>query len=223
VGAEGAKREASWITGWARYPGPHYLDFPGIFNTKWIPSWFERVRASVELKLVVAAISFILLSYVLVEHGDRPHPLRDARTLVWGSIVCAAAGLVLWFLTAPDPRFSWAFFAILSATLIFHGLSEFDFAPAKIGLMPLTVRKFVMSSVVLVATATIMQVQSGYLVPVTAPTPPSKIVTVSGNWQIYMPTSGDQCWELFPCTPYDFGIKSVESWHNRLFFRSNTR
>ena len=224
VGAAGAEREASWITGWARYPSPeHFLDFPGIFNTEWIPSWFKRVRASIELKLVVAAISLIFLSYVFVEHRDRTHRLKDTRTLVWGSIRCAAAGLILWFLTAPDPRFSWAFFAILSATLIFRSLWEFEFAPAKIGLMPLTVRKFIMSSVVLVAAATIMELQSGYLVPHTAPTPPSKIVTVSGNWQIYKPTSGDQYWELFPCTPYDFGDKSVKSWHDRLFFRSNAR
>ncbi len=224
VGAVEAKREAAWITGWARHPGPEFfLNFPGIFNTEWIPSWFMNFRHSSELKLVVAAVAFVLLSCILVERRDRTHPLQDTRSLVWASIVCAAVGLVLWFLGAPDVRFSWVFFSILSATLIFHGLWEFDFVPPKIGFMRLTMRKFVIGSFVLAAIAAIIQLRWGYLVPVAAPTPPSKIVTVSGNWQIYMPTSGDQCWGLFPCTPYDFGVKSVESWHNHLFFRSNIK
>jgi hypothetical protein len=104
---------------------------------------------------------------------------------------------------------------------MFYGLFRFDFAPPKIGFMPCTVRKSVMWSLVLAAAATIIQLRSGYLVPVAAPTPPSKTVSVSGDWLIYMPISGDQCWELFPCTAYDFGDKSVESWNNRLFFRPN--
>jgi hypothetical protein len=232
VGAATAKIDAAWITGWARHPGLDALEFLGVLNMKWIPAWFKgtadpywqtNVRGSVELKLVVASVSFITLSYVFMEPRDQSSLIRNSPILVVASIVCAVTGLVLWFLAAPDLRFSWAFFAILSATLMFHGLCVFDFTLPKIGLKPLRLRKFLTWSVVLAATAAIIQLQSGSLVPVVAPTPPFKIVTVSGNWQIYMPTSGDQCWELFPCAGSLGLLKPVESWHDRLFFHSNIR
>jgi hypothetical protein len=222
VGAATAKMWSAWITGWARHPGLDALEFLGVLNMKWMPAWFNNVRGSLELKLVVATVFFIALTYVLVERRDRSPLVQNSRELVLASLGCAAAGLVLWFLAAPDVRYAWSFFAILSATLMFHGLSEFDFTLPKIRLKPPEFRVFLTWSVVLATTAAIIQLQSGSLVPLEAPTPPFKIVTVPGDWQLYMPTSAnDQCWALFPCTPYDFGAKSVESWHNRLFFRSN--
>jgi len=221
VGAADARLQAAWITGWARHPGADALDFVGILNTEWIASWFKGVRGSIALELVAAAVLFILLSSVLVRHRNRSHHFENSCVLVRASTVCATGGLVFWFLSAPDLRFSWAFFAIISATIMFHGFCKFDYGPPKIGFMPLTMRKSVIWSLILAVAATIIQLRVGYLVPVTAPTPPSEIVTISGDWQFYMPTAGDACWDLFPCTTGDFGAKTVERWSNRLFFRSN--
>jgi hypothetical protein len=122
VGAEIAKLDAAWITGWARHPGPEALEYADLFNVAWIPAWFERIRSSdwgvgnAEIFAVVVAAGFVFISFFLlmsfffVARRDRSSDRGEARYLIWASFVCAAAGIVLWFLKGPDPRFSWAFF-----------------------------------------------------------------------------------------------------------------
>jgi hypothetical protein len=71
-------------------------------------------------------------------------------------------------------------------------------APLKIGVMPVTAKKCIIWSAVFAVVTMLATALHRDLVPLTAPIPVSRTVTVSGGTQIYMPISRDQCWELFP-------------------------
>ena len=223
VGAAQAKLEAAWITGWARHPGLEAIHYADLRNTAWIPEWFARqkffVWAWLRSLAPLVLVSFFFIAFFFARR-DRSRNRGDARgrQLVCASIFCAAAGLVLWFLMMPDLRFSWAFFAVLEAALIFQVFRMCDYAPPKIDVMPASAKKCIIWSAVF---ATVFAAAlNRHWVPLTAPIPASRIVTVAGGTQIYMPISRDQCWDLFPCTPYDFGDKSIGTWNGRYFFRS---
>jgi hypothetical protein len=221
VGAANAKFTAALITGWAREPGPEALKYADLLNTAWIPGWFLRKKFFVG---AAAAAGFAFLSFffiaVFVGHRDRSYGHGDARQLVCASIVCAAIGLVLWFLRMPEPRFSWAFFAILGAVLVFQSVRMCACALPKIGFRPITAKRCIIWSAVFVVAITLEGALHSHLAVLTAPLPVSRILTVSGGAHIYMPISGDQCWDLFPCTPYDFGDKTISTWNGHYFFRS---
>jgi hypothetical protein len=221
VGAANAKLMTALITAWARHPGPEALHYADLLNTAWIPEWFARQKFVVGAAAAAGVVfmSFLFVAF-FVARRNRSSDRGDARQLVRVSIVCAAVGLGLWFLKMPEPRFLWVFFAILEAALVFQGFRMCDFAPPKIGVMPATAKKCIIWSAVFAIATTLAATLHRNLVPLTAPIPVSRIVTVSGGTQIYMPISGDQCWELFPCTPYDFGAKSIGTWNSRYFFRS---
>jgi hypothetical protein len=221
VGAANAKFMAAVITGWAREPGPEALNYADLLNTAWIPEWVLRKKFFVG---AAVAAGFVFLSFffvaLFVARRDRSYDCGNARQLVCASIVCAAIGLILWFLKMPEPRFSWVFFAILGAALVFQGVRMCDRAPPKIGFMPVRAKRCIIWSAVFAVATTLEGALHSHLAVLTTPIPVSRILTVSGGAHIYMPTSGDQCWDLFPCTPYDFGDKTIEIWHGRYFFRS---
>jgi hypothetical protein len=221
VGAANAKLMAALITGWARHPGPEALNYADLLNAAWIPEWLVRRKLFVG---TAAAAGFVFLSLFFVAffvaRRDCSHDRGVARKLVFASIFCAVIGLVLWFLRMPDPRFSWVFFAILGAALVFQVVRMCDCAPLKIDLMPVTANKCIIWSGVFAVATTLEGALHRHLAPLTAPIPVSRILTVSGGAHIYMPILGDQCWGLFPCTPYDFGDKTIGTWNGRYIFRS---
>jgi hypothetical protein len=221
VGAANAKFMSEIITGWARQPGPGALNYVDLLNTAWIPEWVLRKKFFVG---AAAAAGFVFLSFsfaaLFVKRRDRSDGRGDARQLVCASIVCAAVGLVLWFLKMPEPRFGWVFFAIFGATLVFQAVRMCDCAPRKVGFRPVTAKRCIILSAVFVVATTLEGALNSHLALLTVPIPVSRSLTVSGGAQIYMPISGDQCWDLFPCTPYDFGDKTIAIWNGRYFFRS---
>jgi hypothetical protein len=231
VGAAQAKFEAAFIAGSARHPDPEALTYAELLNTAWIPAWFARRMSTwggMAAAGFVVFISFFLIACFVarffnayfVARRDRSRERRDARQLVCASFVCAAAGIVL-FLTVPEPRYWWVFFAILGATLVFQGFRMCDYAPLKIGVTPVTTKKCIFWSAVFAVVTTLATALHCDLVPLTAPIPVSRTVTVSGGTQIYMPERGHLCWELFPCTN-GLGNKSIGTWNGRYFFRSTS-
>jgi hypothetical protein len=215
-----AKFVAASITGWARHPGPKYADYTDFANMTWLPEWFSAFSHSVEFIVLMTAATFAVGARFLLPRQKRLYPDDNrAPYLIFISTICTATGLSFWFLTAPDVRFSSALFLILAATCIFHGLRHLNYAPPTIRVAP-TAAWCVVGSFTLAIVALGVRI---YPAPtlLTSPTPPSTIVHVPIDWQFYRPKTGeDQCWDLFPCSPYDFVGKSVERWHGRYFFRA---
>ena len=193
VGPANAAHMQAVIRGWARHPGPGMFEFARTFNFAWFPSWFAKFKSSFEFKTTLAAGVFFLFSLLATRHkkSDRS---SDVRRLIWTSITFATIGLTFWFLTAPAPRFSWAYFVILSSALIFAGLHSLDDRVLKVGIAPIALGALVLSVVA------VLKLPSTRPALIEPPKPPSKMVVVSG-WRFYEPTSTNQCWALFPCTP----------------------
>jgi hypothetical protein len=209
------------VRGYARHPGIGMPNGDGLFDMAWLPSWFSGFGRSVEFWLVLAATVMALMIMAFPARGGRNNRVPGVSFLVWTSLVCAVIGLALWFVTAPNPRFSWCFFVMLGATLIFRALCGRDFAGWKGAVPPVATKKAVLCAVPLLLAVIAIQLYrgTGWIL---APQPSFRRVAIPENWHVTMPLSGDQCWELFPCTPYGLGDVSATPWHGRLLFRANS-
>lgn len=219
TGAAQASHDAAGVLAWGRHPSPGALNYLGFFNVAWVPEWLGHFGSAIEFKLVGAALTFALLSGLFGKGRDRLRDHAETRELVRVSVVCAVVGIALWYIAAPVPRFSRAFFAMLAATMAFRGLVTLGYTPPTLAVMPATRRGRAAGSLAGCVAVVALRLYFGPAL-VEPPIPPSKRVSVSAGRTIFMPTSGDQCWNLFPCTPYDFGSKSFDVSHGRYVFRS---
>jgi len=103
---------ANWVYSWARQPGTHWKNVLGSWN--WFDSWKESIvqhhfmdvifPLSIFLLTVIGTATAILFS---VWKGKKIHYIE---LIVIAPLI---AGLIFWFLTAPDPRFANAIFMLL--------------------------------------------------------------------------------------------------------------
>ncbi len=106
---------ANGIMGWARAPGPHYLEALG--NWRWLRPWCLTViwhrRFDVVYPIFLAAVGLFLQANLLPKG-----PREGERRLRWLFIAPSGLSLVFWFFTAPDPRFAVGAFWILAAGVL---------------------------------------------------------------------------------------------------------
>ncbi len=92
------------IVGWARMPGPGYLDQFSDPNIKWLPSWLKMQSHSIRFWLLAiipgSAALFIWIRILLTKKIQSSFFL-----LTWFS-----CSLAFWFFSAPDIRFGDGFF-----------------------------------------------------------------------------------------------------------------
>jgi hypothetical protein len=194
------------IESWARHPGiPLTRSIP---FRQWAPSWARRhVRlfAFPPTPVGVHGALLLLSALVLAVRGIR---LED-RLPLFVPVAVAAAGLVFWFLTAPDPRFALGLLYGVSvpplvAVLRGAGISAWSnrsraaLAAAAIALTVLAIA----------AGETFRSEKRPSAWPgLVTPLPPPPIgvrarKTASGD-SVLTPSAGDRCWDArLPCTPY---------------------
>ncbi|MBV9671589.1 MAG: hypothetical protein JO076_02035, partial [Verrucomicrobia bacterium] len=94
--------ERNSVIAWARLPGSSIAEALG--GWAWISSWVSRASSS-PFVMICILLSVIGLFAVLVIGLQGTGKLRFQHLLI---LAPAGAGLVFWFLTAPDPRFAQA-------------------------------------------------------------------------------------------------------------------
>jgi hypothetical protein len=124
-----AERDAAFA--WARAPGLRPSEVLGNWN--WLKPWLARVLAdpSVVKTLLAGAVGLLLLCGRLLL---RPSPQFDRRWFLL--LFPSSAGLLFWFLTAPDPRFAQAtlwVFALNLLLLPFRGTDDWSHRLNRIG------------------------------------------------------------------------------------------
>ncbi|MES9962060.1 MAG: hypothetical protein ABW116_00810 [Candidatus Sedimenticola sp. 20ELBAFRAG] len=110
---ETIENTANVIVAWARMPGEHWKDVLG--NWGWFESWFSGVMHNFRLVMAVSlSVIFTLLALLALYFK------KDSRLgfIEWMVVFPSIAGLVYWFFTAPDPRFSNAIFFMLLVSSI---------------------------------------------------------------------------------------------------------
>jgi hypothetical protein len=81
-----------------------------LYQNNWMSVWWEQLSAAYKFLIVIAAVN-IILGLVWI----RKILLLSPQLKV--IIGCEAAGILLWFLQAPDPRFGLAFLIAFPATM----------------------------------------------------------------------------------------------------------
>lgn len=184
------------IRGWAL--GLHPWS-PTLEHWTWVSAWFRRFVKSTIIAPFLLGVCLLGATGVIAALKKRR--LREAVI-----VVPVLAGLVFWFLTAPDPRFAHSLFvcfgiaaALLLLTSIQSSISRrsfalllcVTFAATHFGIALQTYRE----------RETIGQISLAGWQPI----PRSLVLprTTASGMDVLTPAIGDKCWDAaLPCTPY---------------------
>lgn len=199
-----------WIVSWARTPGASPDDVLG--NWSWVGGWLARSAADWAFQLTVGLLALAATIWLFQRSRQRSGaaPIRA----LW-LLIPTGLAVVMWFLSAPDPRFAWGQIALLGAIpagVAVVALLRDKAKPVAAGFATLAV----LPASVLAVTAIDGETQEGQtvltfqhvpwtvsaaLTPV--PSPELAIYTLPTGQELITPTSDDRCWTAFPlCRPY---------------------
>jgi hypothetical protein len=200
VPLESVQKEANWVYSWARQPGQQYEVV--LSSNQWLSPWFNRVVLGNAFTLIFPCLTFLLLLGVSLFIFLRKK--GNATMFLLPAPVCA--GLVFWFLMAPDIRFAHSLFWLLPVSAIVLLLNVIcplgSVRPGKrmvVGLCLLVNANILL--LFIIAPQVFNHISSvGY-----QPVPEVRLIqrqTTSGT-KIFIPAKDNQCWNSeIPCTPY---------------------
>ena len=188
------------------------------FDTSWIKAWAWRHSINIAVLSVLASATFYLVCRAGRTMGYETNS-RDAReTRAWQmhTIFAIGVGLAFWFFKAPDPRFAWSLFAILSTMFLTSALLE---RPTRPSVAEPFLRKAGAISLAALAFLSLARFNDPIPSKLGLPMPLMAKEEIGAGLAISRPLSGDQCWNAFPCSPASVGgMKAVRD-SGRLEFR----
>ena len=198
--------ERNWVYSWARQPKAHWEQVLPSWN--WFSPWLQRVASRVTdvvYPFVVFLACGVLAVLVLLYHLTR---FRLSRQYLLNGMtpIPLLAALVFWFFTAPDPRFANGTFALLAVSAIVLLLTQIQLSVNKTRMVIVIGVLFVVGNLHFLHWAfshpwavkhvSVDGWHQAKRVPLDVKVTPSRL-------RVYVPISGDQCWDApLPCTPY---------------------
>jgi hypothetical protein len=189
--------ELARIGDWARLPNRPHVSAWRI--TEWLPAWVDHLTPVERLILgslpVLAGASFV--SMLRRKPGGATGWPAGYAWLVGLTVL----GTVLWLVTAPDPRFGWAFFPFLALLL------AAPLARRWIGCPPRWLATLLLAAVLLDQGRRVIgqegaALRGHWLWPVPPPAVATRSVAL-GSLAIRLPVAGGQCWDApLPCAPW---------------------
>jgi hypothetical protein len=189
VPPQDALRDLSWIRSWAR--GNPDSPTQVLANWNWLIPWYHRLDKN--HFRIPALLAFALLGLAAVAWGTirSKHPRLPIET--WIALATAAAGVLYWFIMAPDPRFGLGFIFSLWILSILTGAQA-------IGL-PLhsNIARAIIAFIVIVTLCTgpslLKQIPHNALFQIPrVPEVPVTLVKTPQGLGIYLPTTGHRAW-----------------------------
>ncbi|PWR70683.1 LIC_10190 family membrane protein [Methanospirillum lacunae] len=111
VSAQQTKAEADAITGWARLPGPNYMESLGTIS--WMNEWFHRIittpRFFLCIGLIIVACIVTLIFLYNIYNSDIILDWNNSFLIMLYPLLVTIVGLLFWFVSAPEPRFGIGF------------------------------------------------------------------------------------------------------------------
>jgi len=194
--------EANWVFSWARQPGTHWSNVLG--NWKWFAPWLVRLLShftTVVFPLTVSVLFCIItVAICSLKKWNRPQYLE------WAILLPSIIGLIYWFFSAPNPKFVYALFYIVSICSILLFLSSIQDMSNRRIFFTIICLVFVAANIhfavyVVENRWAIKSISVSGWHPVKN-VPLDRKVTSSGLI-VYTPKTGDQCWDSpLPSTPY---------------------
>jgi hypothetical protein len=191
VDTKSARNDAAWIVAWARKPQVLPSD-PYFIGYHWVGDWIATNRSTlVDLGLAIAVGG--ALSAAGMWSGRRRN---EVGVMLW-PLGVSVLGILMWFDTAPDPRFGIGFIVGLSALALSVGASFWPqsiFMSVVVCLALMQTSKFGLQTLAAKPTTTFSK---------GPPRPALTVKITDSGLQVAVPTTTDQCWiaEL-PCTPH---------------------
>ena len=199
VSYEQVKNETDWIYSWARTPYKNPNEVLGSWG--WFPDWRTRLLNEywqyVYGGLLLTGLNFIALLFKQKQ--------REEKSL-FVLYVPLIAGILFWFITVPDWRFLGAipqlyvalsgflFIRYIMPSWITYYVEKFP-ASLKHSFFGLAILLLMIKSVDLKN----LPLSGWHTIPLTE----TKEQITSSGLRVFVPTSGDQCWDSdLPCTPY---------------------
>jgi len=225
--------EKDAIYSWARVPGVDSTRVLTLKFSEWFPGWWSRTSNTQRLVFIINAFSPLVL--LLLKIRQRPLKLNWILLVVW---LVSFIGFTSWLLTAPDWRFSYSFLLILSVFPImlfnrfitsheklFKSISYSCLIIISIiflyaGLI--TVHSMVPKTKLLSLLEKPAYLENGSKIDYTAKKigflywlPSARTddkfgynIETIGTTSIYVPKTGNQCFDKFPCAPcFDEKVK----------------
>ena len=212
-----AEEEAHYIRAFAVNPLKPYIEVLQMSFGTWFPEWISRLRFFQKiLFLLTVSVTPALLVYVamkLIKGGKTFLKENLGYIAVLGTLL---AGLAVWFMTAPDPRFGYTFTIGLYLTIIALGVRKALRSSVK-AWVPLAVAGvvclFYLRPLQLGLKNALPAIKSSpdmaMVIPASYPhyTPDYEVTTE--GLRIIGPSTNDQCWDSqLPCTPFtDMGLR----------------
>lgn len=206
-----------WVMSWARdqAAGPEQT----LTSYYWLPDWF---RASAADWAVLGMVGLLSLALVVWLAARRTAPESRQPLVVLLALAPAVITVLVWFLTAPDPRFAWGPLLLVGAIPAAFALQRLA-GSADIALSSVPVLAAGLLCVGLVPAAALQAVQiqgqpadafefrTYEFGPVdvvasvaSLPQQTAREFTLVDGTVIQIPVKSDQCYEIFPlCTPYE--------------------
>jgi len=221
VPPESAARELALIKAWARNPGADAEKT--LSNWQWLRPWALHLLRNPVAWLIAALTALTATASLLFDIlSRRSSPAMRAASrstelrLYLSLSVCSAIGVCFWFLSSPDLRFALGFLValpLIGASIAFclsptDKPSQSQSLPKSLLVLTSYLRRqpaisaFVIASVAILAHAAFHRNDRPLIWPIPPHSAVVKRLTYEGR-PIYVPASGDQCWDAMrPCTPY---------------------
>lgn len=219
ISATDANAAGAAISAWARIPGVAPEQVPG--GLAWLSGWeskmlpyrpiFYDLLASAFLGFFLAGAARIAqyssrLSSPAPSHGiESSDAARMRRGSIWACTSCAA-GVIFWFVQAPDPRFGLGFLitaVVLTTLFLLQGLAGIWEAPNTSRLL-----RWAFAALILLAggvelrTLAVERADGAKFAWRNPPVSPTREVTTSSGLALRTPVNGNQCWdEAALCAP----------------------
>lgn len=192
-----ATEEANWIRSWGRAPGLPWETVLG--NRDWVRPWLEGVWINHRFQIVFP-FGLALLSLILWLSIRFQRAILALGRLY--AILPPIFGIAFWAVSAPNPRFVGALLWITAAGVVALLAQELTHRHSYMGLGlvgAVIVLQCWMAGTSLLPNFDLKANSSLQVVP----TPDMESFITSSGLHLWVPASGDQCWNApLPCTPY---------------------
>lgn len=193
-----ATEEANWIRSWGRAPGQPWETVLGSWD--WVRPWLERAWMNNRFEIVLP-FGLALLS-LIVWLGIRFQRAVSAPERLLYAILPPIFGIAFWVVSAPNPRFVGALLWLTASggvVLLAEELADYH-KHIRTGLIGVVIAlQCYMAGTSLLPNLHLSTTSS----LLTMPVPDLKSFVTSSGLHLWVPASGDQCWDApLPCTPY---------------------